>query len=154
MQETKECEGSLHSSLWGRGPHLEAGRAPAGWSPGLTGPLGLPSGITDTCNPGTCYFLEPKITRSGMFSCPQVPVEKRISNLSEMGEEREVGAGSLGDGYLPLGSKQGRRAVTSLAKSAADAGISLQCHIKTLISPCLCHSTCILKPVLCMYVAG
>lgn len=81
-------------------------------------------------------------------------MEERISNLRDTGQEREVGAGSLGDGYLPLGSKQRQKAVTSLAKSAADAGISLQCHIKTLISPCLCHSTCILKPMVCMYVAG
>ncbi|XP_006866527.1 PREDICTED: outer dense fiber protein 3-like protein 1 [Chrysochloris asiatica] len=33
------------------------------------------------CNPGPCYFLDPKITRFGMSSCPQVPMEERISNL-------------------------------------------------------------------------
>ncbi|KAM5178924.1 protein CIMAP1C isoform 4-T4 [Callospermophilus lateralis] len=37
--------------------------------------------ITDICSPGPCYFLDPKITRFGMSSCPQVPMEERISNL-------------------------------------------------------------------------
>nr|XP_044621759.1 outer dense fiber protein 3-like protein 1 [Equus asinus] len=37
--------------------------------------------ITDVCSPGPCYFLDPKITRFGMSSCPQVPMEERISNL-------------------------------------------------------------------------
>ncbi|KAM5243520.1 protein CIMAP1C [Hipposideros larvatus] len=32
-------------------------------------------------NPGPCYLLDPKITRLGMSSCPQVPMEERISNL-------------------------------------------------------------------------
>ncbi|KAB0391190.1 hypothetical protein E2I00_008977, partial [Balaenoptera physalus] len=37
--------------------------------------------IMDICNPGPCYFLDPKITRFGMSSCPQVPMAERISNL-------------------------------------------------------------------------
>ncbi|ELK03465.1 Outer dense fiber protein 3-like protein 1 [Pteropus alecto] len=37
--------------------------------------------IMDICNPGPRYFLDPKITRFGMSSCPQVPMEERISNL-------------------------------------------------------------------------
>ncbi|XP_020031462.1 protein CIMAP1C [Castor canadensis] len=37
--------------------------------------------ITDTYSPGPCYYLDPKITRLGMSSCPQVPMEERISNL-------------------------------------------------------------------------
>ncbi|XP_008058859.1 outer dense fiber protein 3-like protein 1 [Carlito syrichta] len=37
--------------------------------------------IADTCSPGPCYFPDPKITRFGISSCPQVPMEERISNL-------------------------------------------------------------------------
>ncbi|XP_058396459.1 outer dense fiber protein 3-like protein 1 [Diceros bicornis minor] len=37
--------------------------------------------IMDICSPGPCYFLDPKITRFGMSSCPQVPMQERISNL-------------------------------------------------------------------------
>ncbi|XP_025739332.1 protein CIMAP1C [Callorhinus ursinus] len=37
--------------------------------------------VMDICSPGPCYFLDPKITRFGMSSCPQVPMEERISNL-------------------------------------------------------------------------
>ncbi|XP_054448164.1 protein CIMAP1C [Pteronotus mesoamericanus] len=37
--------------------------------------------IADICSPGPCYFFDPKITRFGMSSCPQVPMEERISNL-------------------------------------------------------------------------
>ncbi|XP_072807292.1 protein CIMAP1C isoform X1 [Vicugna pacos] len=37
--------------------------------------------ITDICSPGPCYFLDPKITRFGMSSCPQVPMAERVSNL-------------------------------------------------------------------------
>ncbi|KAL2790878.1 outer dense fiber protein 3-like protein 1 [Daubentonia madagascariensis] len=36
--------------------------------------------ITDVCSPGPCYFLDPKITRFGMSSCPQVPNEERVAN--------------------------------------------------------------------------
>ncbi|XP_022435801.1 outer dense fiber protein 3-like protein 1 isoform X2 [Delphinapterus leucas] len=39
------------------------------------------AGIMDICSPGPCYFLDPKITRFGMSSCPQVPMAERISNL-------------------------------------------------------------------------
>ncbi|XP_006142649.1 outer dense fiber protein 3-like protein 1 [Tupaia chinensis] len=37
--------------------------------------------IMDTCSPGPCYFLDPKITRFGMSSCPQVPMEERLCSL-------------------------------------------------------------------------
>ncbi|XP_066132829.1 protein CIMAP1C [Saccopteryx bilineata] len=37
--------------------------------------------ITDIRSPGPCYFLDPKITRFGMSSCPQVPMEERVANL-------------------------------------------------------------------------
>nr|XP_002753403.2 outer dense fiber protein 3-like protein 1 [Callithrix jacchus] len=37
--------------------------------------------IVDHSSPGPCYVLDPKITRFGMSSCPQVPMEERISNL-------------------------------------------------------------------------
>ncbi|KAM8907381.1 protein CIMAP1C [Lycaon pictus] len=37
--------------------------------------------IMDICSSGPCCFLDPKITRFGMSSCPQVPMEERISNL-------------------------------------------------------------------------
>ncbi|XP_053451289.1 outer dense fiber protein 3-like protein 1 [Nycticebus coucang] len=37
--------------------------------------------ITDVYSPGPCYLLDPKITRFGMSSCPQVPNEERIVNL-------------------------------------------------------------------------
>ncbi|XP_062948247.1 protein CIMAP1C [Cynocephalus volans] len=37
--------------------------------------------ITDICSPGPSYFLDPKITRFGMSSCPQVPMGECISNL-------------------------------------------------------------------------
>ncbi|XP_006774645.1 PREDICTED: outer dense fiber protein 3-like protein 1 [Myotis davidii] len=37
--------------------------------------------IMDICNPGPCYFLNPKITRVGLSSCPQIPMAERISNL-------------------------------------------------------------------------
>ncbi|XP_008014015.2 protein CIMAP1C isoform X1 [Chlorocebus sabaeus] len=32
-------------------------------------------------SPGPCYLLDPKVTRFGMSSGPQVPMEERISNL-------------------------------------------------------------------------
>ncbi|XP_071069205.1 protein CIMAP1C isoform X2 [Dasypus novemcinctus] len=37
--------------------------------------------ITDVCTPGPCYSLDPKITRFGMSSCPQVPMGEHLSNL-------------------------------------------------------------------------
>ncbi|CAM9731058.1 unnamed protein product [Rangifer tarandus platyrhynchus] len=37
--------------------------------------------IVDIRSPGPCYFLDPKITRFGMASCPQVPMAEHISNL-------------------------------------------------------------------------
>ncbi|KAM9586148.1 protein CIMAP1C [Trichechus inunguis] len=37
--------------------------------------------IADVCSPGPCHFLDPKITRFGMSSCPQVPMGEHISNL-------------------------------------------------------------------------
>ncbi|EHA97791.1 Outer dense fiber protein 3-like protein 1 [Heterocephalus glaber] len=37
--------------------------------------------ITDLCSPGPCYFLDPKITRFGMSSCPQVPMDGRVTSL-------------------------------------------------------------------------
>ncbi|DAA17509.1 protein CIMAP1C [Bos taurus] len=37
--------------------------------------------IMDIRSPGPCYFLDPKITRFGMASCPQVPMAEHISNL-------------------------------------------------------------------------
>ncbi|XP_021489205.1 protein CIMAP1C [Meriones unguiculatus] len=36
---------------------------------------------SDVFSPGPCYFLDPKATRFGMSTCPQVPMEERISNL-------------------------------------------------------------------------
>ncbi|KAM4826012.1 protein CIMAP1C [Thomomys bottae] len=43
---------------------------------------GLHSGkrIADTCSPGPCYCLDSRLTRHGMSSCPQVPMDTRISN--------------------------------------------------------------------------
>ncbi|PNJ43427.1 protein CIMAP1C [Pongo abelii] len=38
-------------------------------------------GMVCHSSPGPCYLLDPKITRFGMSSCPQVPMEERISNL-------------------------------------------------------------------------
>ncbi|XP_072807295.1 protein CIMAP1C isoform X3 [Vicugna pacos] len=43
--------------------------------------------ITDICSPGPCYFLDPKITRFGMSSCPQVPMAERVSNLRSVWRE-------------------------------------------------------------------
>uniref|UniRef100_D4A5D6 Ciliary microtubule associated protein 1C n=1 Tax=Rattus norvegicus TaxID=10116 RepID=D4A5D6_RAT len=37
--------------------------------------------ITDENSPGPCYFLDPKVTRFGISTCPQVPMEERIPNL-------------------------------------------------------------------------
>uniref|UniRef100_A0A286Y4Z1 Ciliary microtubule associated protein 1C n=2 Tax=Cavia porcellus TaxID=10141 RepID=A0A286Y4Z1_CAVPO len=37
--------------------------------------------ITDICSPGPCYCLDPKITRFGMSSCPQVPMDGRVTSL-------------------------------------------------------------------------
>ncbi|XP_037357620.1 outer dense fiber protein 3-like protein 1 [Talpa occidentalis] len=37
--------------------------------------------IVDMYSPGPCYFLDPQITRFGVSSCPQVPMQERISNL-------------------------------------------------------------------------
>ncbi|KAL6082284.1 hypothetical protein STEG23_031311 [Scotinomys teguina] len=37
--------------------------------------------ITDTYSPGPCYFLNPKVTRFGISTCSQVPMEEHISNL-------------------------------------------------------------------------
>ncbi|XP_004628771.1 outer dense fiber protein 3-like protein 1 isoform X3 [Octodon degus] len=37
--------------------------------------------ITDVCSPGPCYYLNPKITRFGMSSCPQVPMDSRVTSL-------------------------------------------------------------------------
>ncbi|KAM6202446.1 protein CIMAP1C [Rhynchocyon petersi] len=36
---------------------------------------------TTVCNTGPCYFLDPKITRFGMSSCPQFSMKERIPNL-------------------------------------------------------------------------
>uniref|UniRef100_A0A4W2C540 Uncharacterized protein n=1 Tax=Bos indicus x Bos taurus TaxID=30522 RepID=A0A4W2C540_BOBOX len=43
--------------------------------------------IMDIRSPGPCYFLDPKITRFGMASCPQVPMAEHISNLRTPGNE-------------------------------------------------------------------
>ena len=68
---------------------------------GVTGPfLGCLAGIMDIRSPGPCYFLDPKITRFGMASCPQVPMAEHISNLRKMGRKRKVGGGRLGGGRL------------------------------------------------------
>lgn len=84
---------------------------------GLTGPLcGCPAGVMDICSPGPCYFLDPKITRFGMSSCPQVPMEERISNLRKRGWERDVGVGRMGGGSPPLGPEQGQRVMTPLCQ--------------------------------------
>ncbi|XP_040824408.1 outer dense fiber protein 3-like protein 1 [Ochotona curzoniae] len=37
--------------------------------------------ISDVCSPGPGYFLDPRITRFGMSSCSQVPMEGRVCNL-------------------------------------------------------------------------
>ncbi|EGW03775.1 outer dense fiber protein 3-like protein 1 [Cricetulus griseus] len=37
--------------------------------------------IIDTYSPGPCYLLDSKVTRFGMSTCPQVPMEERISNI-------------------------------------------------------------------------
>ncbi|XP_040586164.1 outer dense fiber protein 3-like protein 1 [Mesocricetus auratus] len=37
--------------------------------------------IIDTYSPGPCYILDPKVTRFGMSTCPQVPMEEHISNI-------------------------------------------------------------------------
>ncbi|XP_062060848.1 protein CIMAP1C [Lepus europaeus] len=37
--------------------------------------------VTDGCSPGPGYSLDPRITRFGMSSCPQVPMAGRICNL-------------------------------------------------------------------------
>ncbi|XP_039094149.1 outer dense fiber protein 3-like protein 1 [Hyaena hyaena] len=37
--------------------------------------------VTDIRSPEPHYFFDPRITRFGMSSCPQVPMEERISNL-------------------------------------------------------------------------
>nr|XP_004660424.1 outer dense fiber protein 3-like protein 1 [Jaculus jaculus] len=37
--------------------------------------------LTDVCSPGPCYSMDPKATRFGMSTCPQVLMEERISNL-------------------------------------------------------------------------
>ncbi|KAM5293179.1 protein CIMAP1C [Ctenodactylus gundi] len=37
--------------------------------------------ITDVCSPGPCYFLDPRVTRFGVSSWPQVPMEERVSSL-------------------------------------------------------------------------
>ncbi|XP_074153017.1 protein CIMAP1C [Sminthopsis crassicaudata] len=37
--------------------------------------------IADTYSPGPCYYWDPRLTRFGMSSCPQVPMEERIPNL-------------------------------------------------------------------------
>lgn len=68
----------------------------------LTGPLwGSPAGVMDICSPGPCHFLDPKITRFGMSSCPQVLMEERLSNLRKMGWERDVGLGGWEMGIHP-----------------------------------------------------
>lgn len=57
------------------------------WWGGSCGPSLSPAGIIDTYSPGPCYFLDPKATRFGISTCPQVPMEERISNLRKMGWE-------------------------------------------------------------------
>lgn len=75
---------------------------------GVTGPfLGCLAGIMDIRSPGPCYFLDPKITRFGMASCPQVPMAEHISNLRKMGWKRKVGGGRLGAGRLEGGRLEG-----------------------------------------------
>ncbi|XP_072484391.1 protein CIMAP1C isoform X2 [Notamacropus eugenii] len=37
--------------------------------------------ISDTCSPGPCHYYDPRVTRFGVSSCPQVPMEERIANL-------------------------------------------------------------------------
>lgn len=55
-----------------------------GWQLCQAGPSLSPAGIVDICSPGPCYFLDPKATRFGISTCPQVPMEERISNLRKM----------------------------------------------------------------------
>ncbi|XP_060030718.1 protein CIMAP1C isoform X2 [Erinaceus europaeus] len=37
--------------------------------------------VMDMCSPGPCHFVDPKVTRFGVSSCPQVPMMERIVNL-------------------------------------------------------------------------
>uniref|UniRef100_A0A4X2KUP9 Ciliary microtubule associated protein 1C n=1 Tax=Vombatus ursinus TaxID=29139 RepID=A0A4X2KUP9_VOMUR len=38
--------------------------------------------ITDTCSPGPCHYYDPRVTRFGVSSCSQVPMEERISRIN------------------------------------------------------------------------
>ncbi|XP_036625558.1 outer dense fiber protein 3-like protein 1 [Trichosurus vulpecula] len=37
--------------------------------------------ISDSCSPGPCHYYDSRLTRFGVSSCPQVPMEERIANL-------------------------------------------------------------------------
>lgn len=58
-----------------------------GWQPWQPGPFLSPAETSDVYSPGPCYFLDPKATRFGISTCPQVPMEERISNLRKLGWE-------------------------------------------------------------------
>lgn len=158
IPESKDWEGSPLSFLGRGGSCQEAGQTHPGGGVGLregqrlglTGPLlGCPAGIVDVCSPGPCYFLDPKVTRFGMSSCPQVPMAERISNLRKMGLGREVGIARLGDGGPRLGhTSRGRGVMTPFTKC-----VCRYWHLPAM-SICLCHNTYVLRPVLCLDVAG
>ena len=101
----------------------DRGQTHPGAASGVTGSFrGCLAGIMDIRSPGPCYFLDPKITRFGMASCPQVPMAEHISNLRKMGQKREVGGGRLGGGRLEgggprLGHKQEQRGHDSLRQA-------------------------------------
>lgn len=88
----------------------DRGQTQPGAASGVTGPfLGCLAVIMDICSPGPRYFLDPKVTRFGMASCPQVPMAEHISNLRKTGQKREVGCERLWGGKLGVGGREGGR---------------------------------------------
>ena len=82
----------------------DRGQTQPGAASGVTGPfLGCLAVIVDIRSPGPRYFLDPKLTRFGMASCPQVPMAEHISNPRKTGQKREVGGGRLGVGVVSAG---------------------------------------------------